>query len=254
MSDHSKTDDFIVQQADASAAPVDLSLLDPSFLSREAWLRPPPVESMARVVDHLAHKVSRHPSDLMSHVQRIALCHEVGEGELIYGAVLDLFIALGNSGVSLRTRMLQKVADLLSDEQLDVLQKGLISGVKSNDTLPLSRYSRLSGGVVGDTSLVEYLDTSSRAEFDTIDEARDLIDSGHIELAQKLLEEALLGERMREDISLELLEIYRHTQHQEALFGMRERLGDEPFALADEWEGLINSFAVEKMPGGDADE
>ncbi len=210
---------------------------------------------MGRVVDHLAHKVSRIPTDLMSHIQRIALCHEIGDSELIYGAILDLFIALGNSGVSLRTRMLQKVADLLTDEQLAVLQKGLVSGVHSGDSLPPSRYSRLSGGVVGETSIVSYADTAvSQTELDTIDEARDLIDSGHIELAQKLLEEALLGERDREDISLELLEIYRHTRHREALFAMREQLGEAPFALAEEWEKLINSFESDKVPGGDGDE
>ncbi len=209
---------------------------------------------MGSVVSHLAHKISRCPSDLMSHVQRIALCHEVGDSELIYGAVLDLFIALGNAGVSLRTRVLQKVVDLLTPEQLDVLQKGLISGIRSGDRLPSSRYSRLSGGVTGSTSLVDSFDGISRAEFEMIDEARDLIDSGHIELAQKLLEDALLGERNREDVSRELLGIYRHTRHKEALFSMREKLGDEYFALAEEWEELINSFATDKSSEAMRDE
>ena len=257
MSDRSKIDQFIVQHGDSAekgSSHVDFSLLDPSFFSREAWLKPPPVETMDRVIDHLAHKVSRDPADLMSHIQRIALSHEVGDSSQIYGAMLDLFIALENRGVSLRTRMLKKVADLLTDAQLDALQKGLVSGIRAGDRLPESRYSRLSGGVTGDTRLVDYVDmTPSRADFDTIDEARDLIDSGHIELAQKLLEEALLSERQREDISRELLEIYRHTRHEEALFAMRQQLGDEPFALADEWEDLIKSFGVDGVPGGGVD-
>ncbi len=254
MSDQTKITQSIVRplSSPGDAAPaVDLSLLDPAFFSRQAWLKPPPEPVMGKVIDHLAHKVSRNPTDLMSHVQRIALSHEIGDGEQIYGALLDLFIALGPGGVSLRTRMLQKVADLLDDDQLEALQRGLVSGIAASDPVPPSRHSRLSNAVTGDTEIVVPVDTSApAAEFDTIDEARDLIDSGHIELAQKLLEEELLVNRHREDISRELLEIYRHTRHQEALFSMRRQLGDAPFALAEDWEELINSFTEQETPGG----
>ncbi len=240
----------LCEPLDNEGVHIDLSPLEPAFDSGEQWLKPPPVETMDRVADHLAHKISRNPADLTSHLQRIALCHEVGDNALIYAAILDLFIALGNDGVSLRTRLLKKVMDLLEDDQRDALSKGLTQGIKAQDRVPLSRYSRLSQGVVGDTLLVEQM-TSARpvVEYDTIDEARDLIDSGHIELAQKLLEESMLVERDREDISGELLGIYRHTRHGDALFAMKDQLGSAPFALEHDWEDLVRHFTDQTNSG-----
>jgi len=253
MSDHSKVDQpymLLCEPLSAEGVHLDLSPLEPVFDSGQKWLKPPPVEIMDKVADHLAHKISRQPTDLTSHIQRIALCHEVGDNALIYGAILDLFIALGNGGLSLRTRMLQKVVDLLTDDQRDSLNRGLISGINAQDPMPLSRYSRLSKGVTGDTSLVEQVGSSAAAvEYDTIDEARDLIDSGHIELAQKLLEESMILERDRDDISRELLGIYRHTRHGDALFAMKDQLGSAPFALRHEWEDLASSFSGQTNSG-----
>jgi len=253
MSDHSENNHSYTRLCEAlepDSAHVDLSLLEPAFVPGKQWLKPPPVEIMDRVADHLAHKISRNPNDLNSHIQRIALCHEVGDNSLVYAAVLDLFIALGNNGVSLRTRMLQKVADLLSDEQRDFLNRGLVSGVNARDKMPSSRYSRLSKGVGGDLQLVDQSFTAApAAQYDTVEEARDLIDSGHIELAQKLLEEAMLAEPEREDVSSELLGIYRHTRHAHAMTSMMKQLGSTAFALENEWQELASAFSKQTNSG-----
>lgn len=255
MSDYSKKNEPIIRLFDSAddtvAVSVDLGPLEPVFSSESDRFKPPPVEAMARMSDFLAHQVSRRPKDLTNHVQRIALCHEVGDNVLVYGAVIDLFIALGDSGMALRARILKKVADLLTEEQSRALQRGLVSGLLAHDEMPVCRYSRLSAGVIGGTRIVDVISSaeSGRLEYGALDEARDLIDSGHIELAQKLLEETLLNDRFNEEISRELLEIYRHTRYGDALSSMKGQLGEEVFALSDEWDVLASSFAEQDESG-----
>ncbi len=157
----------------------------------------------------LAHQVARFPSDLKVHVQRIVLHVAETNAGGSYAALVDLFIALGSKGMSLRQRMLDTAKRLLERGQYQALVRKLDSGLHAADPIPCAPGSMLSKGTRGARILVERLDRHETR--DPLDEARSYLEYGQLDEARRLLEEALLSEPSRLELHLELLEIYRAT-------------------------------------------
>lgn len=233
-------------RCDLDAAPQpEMAALDLAFIPRQSpfWLNRPPRTLAAKVLDFLAHRVSNNPKDLLAHVQRVVAHSHAGTPESLYGALLDLFIALDSKGYELRKRLLMKCAPFFNREQRQALTRGLESGVKATDRLPLTPTSLLKYPWSGNTRLVERVDGHAVVvNFDALDEARDLIDSGFLDEARMLLEELLLTQPECEETNKELLDLYRYTRNKKAFFAARQRLEGLPLALADIWEELANKF------------
>ncbi len=105
--------------------------------------------------DYLAHHVARVPNDLRVHVQRINVNRVYDDIDGTYGAVLDLFIALGKEGLTLRKRVLRQCAAVLRPETLQVLEQHLIGGITAMTPMPAAPRSVLTKGLVGNSGLVE---------------------------------------------------------------------------------------------------
>ena len=222
-----------------------LASLEPIFFQYQGWLAEPPVEANERLLEHLAHRVSRNPADLLSHVQRVMLCARLHLCDEVYGALLDLFIALGDKGHALRVRLLAQCRGMLSAQQLGVLEPAVLSGISAMDVVPLVGHSRLSAGVSGSVDIVSMIDANQpTSATSVIDEARDLLDSGHIEMACDLLEPALLASPQNLEISQELLTIYHHTRDLTRLKRMLEQLTSTLFSMREEWQALATRLAT----------
>lgn len=212
---------------------------EPGFIQSQGWLVAPPVVPNQRLVDYLAHCVSKHPQDLRAHVQRIMLCLRLQLPELLYGAVLDLFIALGDKGYPIRQRLLEQSASCLTEHHQAFLHARLLSGIGGRDVVPPSRFSRLTEGVTG---RLDFIGLTSEPPLSlsagVMAQARDLLDSGMITDARELLESALLESPADLQISQELLIIYRHTRDAVSLAAMMRRLEGLPLAARAEWEAL----------------
>lgn len=184
-------------------------------------------------IEYLSHKVTREPSDLRSHIQIINLYMQSGDPEQIYGAILDLFIALTNKGFSIRQRMLQQACFHLDPAHYDALNERLESGIQSHDIMPISRYSVLSNGLIGAHKFFDYrtLDCRKRElpsePIDPVQQARDFLEYDHINEARILLEQAILKEPWRKDIHSELLNIYWVTRDNDNCQTMYQLLAKE---------------------------
>ena len=239
------TSGLLCESLSRSKPDINIATIEPAFMSTRDWLEKPPLKLGARLADHLAYKICKAPKDLLSHVQRILFSYRLGDSHAVYGAMLDLFIVLGDNGSPLRARLFSMVASVLREEHRRVLETGLIKGIKGFDRVPQSPGSRLSGGLTGSVDLVEQGGGQRQTwHTDVVDEARDLIDSGLIDEAQALLEGALLDHPERADVSEELLEIYRHTRHKDSFFAMRKRMEGQPLAHSELWEELAEQFIL----------
>jgi len=218
-----------------------LPRVEPEFISRKLWLERPPVEEGVVFADYLAHRVSRNANDLISHVQRVILVRQQRDQDASYGALLDLFIALGDKGLRLRRRLLATCGTLLSNEQRQALKKGLAKGVLSSDPLPPSRFSRLSNTVDGEVLVERRADLDTGDQYGALEEARDLIDSGQIDTARQLLEAAFAAAPNDGALEEELLNLYRHTKNHEDFAAMRMRQDDA--SLGGAWDELADHFA-----------
>ncbi len=220
-------------------------LQDPCFFSAGDYAQNRAGGMDEKILDHLAHRIQRAPADLIAHLQRLKIYHQCDNGEGVYGALLDLFIALGEKGSALRLRLLRGVAARLTQSQLALFKVGMQRGLLATDVMPLSRYSRLSGAVSGSLNLSEAQTEVARvADTALIDEVRDLLNSGQIELAQKRLEQALQQSPQQAELSLELLMIYRHTQNRDAFRMAYKKRTEWSQAVQAEWDTQAEAFGL----------
>jgi len=108
-----------VVASDGNETPDDRPLanlrFEPMFARGTRALRPTfPLKTWAvAFAISLGYWISRNPSDLLAHMQRVHLHHRLGQGEATYGAMLDQFVALRGGGAALRQRTLYQVANIL---------------------------------------------------------------------------------------------------------------------------------------------
>ena len=219
----------------------DSALIEPAFLSKLDIVDGDKTLGV-RVSNYLAHKIVRQVADLESHIQRIIIYSRFRNADAVYGALLDLFIVLGNKGFAIRQRMLRMVAKAIGRTRYARLLGVLERGITSDELLPYTPYSMLSGSFVGASPLVYKCSADDMEIRSPLDEARDLVDSGMIDEGRKLLESSLLLDRGNEALNVELLEIYKHTQNKDAFNEMFVKIGRRPLAAIDEWKSLSVSF------------
>ena len=109
-----------------------------------------------------AARSARTPENLLNHVQRIMHHIQQKNSEGVYGALMDLFIALKNHGPDLRERMLKYARPLLQKEQYDSLHQLLNEDASRLETLPPVNCSMLCKGFSGTFRLVEKINTISK--------------------------------------------------------------------------------------------
>jgi hypothetical protein len=196
----------------------------------------------AEISDFFAHAVAREPDCLMRHVQRIVLHVKRGESERTSGAMVDLFIVLGTRGMSLRKRMLNLAKPHLDLRMIEFLTANLKRGVSATDVLPAATHSVLTKALSGTTELVKQTRAVESEVRDPLQDARECLEYGQVEEAQRILEAAILEEPERAEVHRDLLEIYSHTADKESFCRMRGRLEPKHQALVKLWEDTAVSF------------
>ena len=123
----------------------EIPILDPAFRflpGNHDLLPDPPDQAM---LDLLSYSVARSPGDLISHTRRILLSKARGDADQTFGALVDLFIAVGPKGQSLRRNMLQRCLDVITAEQQAWLQQHIEQGLFPADVSNCP-HSRLAAG------------------------------------------------------------------------------------------------------------
>jgi hypothetical protein len=171
----------------------------------------------------LSSAVARDPLDVESHVRRVTLAVRERNGVQAFTALIDLFLALGPKGRTLRAVMLQSARDCLSTEDADYFEQALDRGLEQGAGLPIGTQSVLDPGLMGALDMVRH-ERAARAQQSLAEQAADLVNHGDLPGARQLLETALMEDPQDEAASHELLAIYRHSRDTQAEQGMRDRL------------------------------
>lgn len=175
---------------------------------------------------YLGHRIVNHPLDLRSHVQRILLLIRQEDGASLYGALVDLLIALGDKGLALKRRMLDLATPLLNRTSLVSLQRQLESGIRACDPdIARVRGSLLRAGSCGTDPLVlRHKAQGGAVKRTPLEEARELVEYGQLEQALETLEDALLRDPDQAEVAAELLELYTRMGEFQRMEAMREQM------------------------------
>lgn len=163
---------------------------------------------------YLGHRILENRADLRCHVQRILLLIETGEEPDLHGALVDLFIAVGDKGLGLKRRLLDLAAPRLSRTALTFLTQRLSAGIQPWETaVSRMRTSLLALGFSGTHEVVRRRDRESVFAYaNAVEEAHACLEYGQVDAARELLERALRREPDNDLVAAELLEIYRCTR------------------------------------------
>jgi hypothetical protein len=143
------------------------------------------------VADWFSHAVTRNPSDLRRHVQRIVHLCERGAPEAVH-ALADMFLVLGARGYALRERMLRYASPLLSAACRDWFRERLADGRAAHVALPEGCVPLLGSGATGTTRLLGRVGDLTEAEDDKassdfLENISELILQGQFDAACDLL-------------------------------------------------------------------
>lgn len=183
---------------------------------------------------HLSSLVARDPLDLEAQVRRVLLACRAPHTPRMFGALLDLFLALGPHGEPLRRRMLQLGTPFIDPDEARFLTAHLDIGLERGTVLPIGTGALLDRAVVGSIHAVTRERAAARIT-SRVEEAISLLDHGNLPAARALLEEAVLDDPTDETAVRELLGIYHHSRDAEGHAALAARLQQRHGALPPTW-------------------
>ena len=195
-----------------------------------------PQGNQAGLFSYLSQEVKRRPKDLRVHMQRINLATDTARELMLYGALVDLFIVLGDAGSALKQRCLTQADKVLDTSTQQFLAEHAAAGLSANDpAIAHIRHAVLSLGFTGTPRIISKQAQSTSRYQNAYDEAAACIEYGQLEQAQQILETATRRGDDDPRIHRQLLEIYQHTHNHDALQTMRQWLLDNTRSLPDGW-------------------
>ena len=196
-----------------------------------------------RISEYLSHYISRHSKDLLVHVQRINFALSREQEAELFGAMLDLYIALGEGGLSLRRKMLKRVSAQLNPEHLAFLSDALESGIDARLVVEHSGISMLTNGFSGSDELV-IVERDQANTGDPLQQAMTSVECSNLDEARVILEDALYSDRSNSDQQKLLLEIYRKTDDKKHFMALYETFEGDSNPVQADWLALAEYFEL----------
>ncbi|OGT90835.1 MAG: hypothetical protein A2514_04470 [Gammaproteobacteria bacterium RIFOXYD12_FULL_61_37] len=216
--------------------------LDPAFTIPGEKSLMLPADSRMGAGRFLSYQLARHPENLRQHAQRIFLLISSRETGPLFGALVDLFIALGDKGEDLRKRLLGLARPLLTNEDYEFLARHQRQGLEARHAKTDLKGSVLSEGFCGSNILVSR--ERSQAGFaDPLQEALSLLEFGQLDEARLVLEKEYLSNPSRKEVEDELADVYRHTRDRSDYDVLTKELLRRGAALSGGWRMLGEDLA-----------
>jgi Tfp pilus assembly protein FimV len=188
------------------------------------------------IASYLGHCITRNPLDLHSHTRLVYLRLRQDDSTALYTALLDLFLALGDKGLSLRKHLLQLCSARLQAHQRTILTGGLKQGLHRNSPLADTGNSLLHKGNESNIPLVNRTTTTQEArQSDPLSEARECLEYGQLDQALELLEPAMLEAPDNTAVRTELLAIYARGNMQDRFQAQTRAMRKAGYTLPLDW-------------------
>ena len=153
-----------------------------------------------------SHSVKRNPTDLKLHTHRVFFAMQHKDAILLPGSLHDLFFVLKDSGVNLRVRLLKASAPYLSKENIHYFARWIKLGIEKGMGHQWTPGAMLSNGLYGPDQALLTMNRSAsmQTKLSPLEEARSCMEYGQLDVAQKVLEDALKHDSENETLKTEL--------------------------------------------------
>ena len=194
-------------------------------------------------LEHAERRILRNPRDLISHAQRLRIYRHQHHRTGCFAALIDLSIVLGMQGQRLRRALLHQNKALLTTQQHDFLLTRIKTGLCADDPMPKVPASLLSKNISGTTAIVTSISNTPQNHPDRkkslLKSARQYIQSGDDQTAQKFLEQALDNDPGDKAACDELLALYLRNQRHNDLIKTYTELSARKIALPELWDSAL---------------
>jgi len=164
-----------------------------------------------------SHSIRRNPTDLKLHTHRVFFAMQHKNADFLAGSLHDLFYILKDAGKNLRVRLLKACMPYLSKQEVLYFAMWIKTGIKKGMGYKWVNGSVLSDGLFGPDNVLIKMNKRERSsiELSPIEEARDLMESGQLDKAQQVLEEALAEDENNQQLLEELEYLMRYNKSTE---------------------------------------
>jgi len=219
---------------------------DPVFLkTKHLLIKPPPHYSSKTISNRLAHQITRSPKDLRSHTQRIFVFITERNEAALYSSLIDLFLVLGNKGLSLRKIMLLNSRDILAKKQFEFLQQRLHTGLDSEQSIPNSNQSILSSGRKNKNIFIKKCSSNHTDGISTLEQVQSYLEYGQLDEARELLQESILTNPLQLEHHQELIGIFKNLEDSVLFNSFYQKLLKLEMPLPLAWEELAAKYNYE---------
>ena len=153
------------------------------------------------ILEYLLYLITQNAKNLIAHTQRIFFCYRENLPDHLVAALVDLTIALGERGTTLKRRMLVGAKAKLNDGQWRLVQNAGQPG----QPLPTVPFTLLTTGSIGTIQVVKQSAVLQSNRPDALSLALDYINYSQLDEAKTVLESAILEESRKEDLQLEFI-------------------------------------------------
>ena len=153
-----------------------------------------------------SHSIRRNPADLTLHTHRVFFAMHHQDGVLLPGSLHDLFFVLKDAGEKLRIRLLKASMPYLSKEDTLYFAMWIKTGIKNGMGYQWVNGCVLSDGLYGpDHDLITMqVSEDAGSELSPLEQARSCMEYGQLDVAQKILDDALAEDPSNKMLNEEL--------------------------------------------------
>ena len=199
-------------------------------------------------LERLVFLVTKKPKCLANHMQRIYYCFRKNLNEPLFAAIVDFLIVLNQQGQAISWRVVLGTKSRLKAEQFQELKTYLKNTNANANLLQGNQYSVFSKGLVGGCKMIQQLENDA-LENDPLVIAIDHIQYCQLDEAKTVLEDAILADPERDDLRLELCDLYKSTRDSSRFHQMLAKLTRLGVNVTDDWNQLNNYFKGQNNDG-----
>lgn len=161
------------------------------------------------------YSLKRNPNNLACHMQRIKFSlYEKNHNE-VFAALCDLFIILGQQGLSLRKRLFIYAKRKLAQEQVEILSAHLTEKNMTDDLDFLPEHCFFKKEAIELLTIISQTDEKNQKNGNTLQTIESYIENSQFDTAEAYILKHLKNEPDDEQLTIELINLYKALNHTE---------------------------------------